>query len=48
MNPHWQQVAYREDPNPDVPFDDGRKWNPDTLVGIVCIFAAIVAALCGR
>lgn len=42
---NWQQVAYREDPYGDIPFDDGRRWSPDLLVGIVCILAALVAAL---
>jgi hypothetical protein len=39
---HWQQQAERQDPFPDVPFDDGRRWHPDTLVGLTC---AIVGAL---
>lgn len=42
---HWQQRAEREDPYSDIPFDDGRKWNPDTLVGIVCLLAALVGLL---
>jgi hypothetical protein len=42
---HWQQRAEREDPYPEWTFDDGRKWNPDTLVGLVCLLAAIVGFL---
>jgi len=45
MNEHWQQMAYREDPYADIPFSDGRRVTPDMLVGIVCLLAAIVAAL---
>jgi len=45
MNENWQQMAYREDPYADIPFSDGRRVTPDMLVGIVCLLAAIVAAL---
>lgn len=45
MIPNWQQRAEREDPYGDIPFHDGRKFSPDTLVGIVCLVAAVIACL---
>lgn len=38
----WQQRAEREDPYPDVPFTDGSKCNPDTLVGLALLVVGIV------
>lgn len=42
---NWQQRAEREDPYPDVPFDTGRRWSTDSIVGLVCILAAIVGCV---
>lgn len=42
---NWQQRAEREDPYRDWPFDDGRKWNIDAIVGLVCLIAGIVGWL---
>lgn len=44
---NWQQRAEREDPYADVPFDDGRRWSPDLLVGITCLLAAVVGVIWG-
>lgn len=41
---NWQQVAYREDPYSDIPFAGPHKFNPEIMVGLVCLFAALVAA----
>ena len=42
---HWQQRAERGDPYEDIPFDEGRRWSPDTLVGLTCAVVAGVGLL---
>jgi len=38
----WQQRAEREDPYADVPFHDGRRLNPDALVGLLCLAVGLL------
>lgn len=45
---NWQQVAERTDPWKSIPFDDKVRMDADVIVGVACIFAAVVALLVGR
>lgn len=42
---NWQQTSERQDPYPDIPFYDGRKINPDTLVGLTCLVVGVCALI---
>lgn len=43
MNPNWQQAAFREDPYPEIPFDDPRPWwTSDALVGVACLVLGLL------
>ena len=39
---HWQQRSFRQDPWPTIPWGDGRRFDPDTLVGLACVVVGII------
>ena len=44
---NWQQVALREDPHPEISFDDDSWKHADVWVGIACIASLCIATVFG-